>query len=498
MGALFQDRDRWRLARQLLAESLVIAGGGALLGLVLAQAGIALPVQLGPADLPRLDGVALDPLVLGFTMLAALVSAVAFGVVPALRSSRADAADALRAGGRSIGRRGGNRLSGGVVVAEVALSFVLLIGSGLMVRSFIALQHADPGFDASGLLTFRVSNFRTKNAEEAAARERELRDKLAAIPGVRAVTAASPMPLDGRTTNMRYGTEAALADPSLFQQADVHVVLPGYFEAMHTALLAGRTFTEADNAQDQKVIIIDNLLAAKAFPGQSAVGMRMLGRIRTDQPEWYDIIGVVQHQRHATLATDGREGAFFTDGYLGNGFADRWAVRTGGDPSGLEPSVRAAITQLNPMLVVSELQPMSAWVDRAQAQTKFALTLIGVFTVIAVVLATVGLYGVLATLVRDRTAEIGVRLAFGAEPGTILQLIIGQGLRLSGLGIVIGLVAAFALTRVMSRMLVGVTPTDPVTFASIAPLFLAIVAFASWLPARRAARLQPMVALRNE
>jgi putative ABC transport system permease protein len=489
--------SRARLVRQLLAESLVLAGAGAVLGIVLARLGIGLLLQIGPADLPRLDTVAIDPLVLSFAIASSLVAAVAFGVAPALRASQAEAADALRTGARAVGRRGG-RLSSGVVIAEVALSFVLLVGSGLMVRSFVALIHTDPGFDASHVLTFFASNFRTKGQDALASKLREISDRVAAIPGVRRVSAAGPFPLDGRIANGRYGTDAAETDPSLFQQADVSVVRPGLFETLGTPLIEGRTFTEADNRDSAKLVIIDQLMARKVFPGRSAVGRRLLARVRTPQAEYYDVVGVVAHMRHAGLTTVGREQMFFTDAYIGTGSADRWAVLTAGDPARMIPTVRETLRAWDPELVVTEMQPMDDYVGAAQGQTRFGLVLIGVFAAIAVILAAVGLYGVLATLVRQRTSEIGVRLAFGAEPGGILRLVVGQGLRLSAAGLVLGLLAALALTRVMAHMLVDVTPTDPVTFLTIAALFLMIVTFASWLPARRAARTDPMVALRGE
>ncbi|MFI5279774.1 MAG: ABC transporter permease [Gemmatimonadales bacterium] len=488
--------SRARLVRQLLAESLVLAGAGAVLGVALARLGIQLLLAIGPESLPRLDTVGIDPLVLGFAIVATVAAAAAFGVVPALRASQAEAADALRSGTRSVGRRG--RLSSGVVIAEVALSFVLLVGSGLMMRSFIALQRTDAGFDASHVLTFFTSNFRVNGRDALAVKLREISERVAQLPGVRRVSAAGPFPLDGRIQNGRYGTSAAETDPALFQQADVSVVRPGFFETIGTPLIEGRTFTEADNRDSAMLVVIDQLLAKKLFPGRSAVGQRLLARVRTPEAQYYDVIGVVGHVRHAGLTTEGKEQMFFTDAYFGTGAADRWAVLTSGDPSRLIPAVREALRALDPELVVTEMLPMEDYVGKAQGQTRFGLILIGVFAVIAVVLAAVGLYGVLATLVRQRTSEIGVRLAFGAEPVGILKLVVGQGLRLSAAGLVLGLVAALALTRVMTHMLVDVTPTDPVTFVSIAALFLVIVTFASWIPARRAARVDPMVALRSE
>jgi predicted permease len=312
------------------------------------------------------------------------------------------------------------------------------------------------------------------------------------------VTAANPLPLDGGVGNARWGTEEAVADASKFQQANVHIVLPGYFEALRTRLIAGRPLTDGDNRPTATGIVIDERLAAKAFPGQSAVGGRLLVRVRSPEPEWLEVLGVVAHQRHESLAADGREAIYVTDGFMGHGAAGRWAVRTSGDAARLTPQVRAAVAELDPRLPVAEVQPMEELVDQAMAPTRFALVLIGVFAVIAAVLAAVGLYGVLATGVRQRTAEIGVRMALGAPTGSIFRLVLGEGLRLSAVGAVLGVLAAVLLTRVMRSMLVGVGATDPATFATIAVLFFVIAALACWLPARRAAGLDPKIALREE
>jgi len=492
---------RAHLIRQVMAESLIIAAGGAVLGLALAFAGVAALRPLAPATLPRIDLTSIDVRVLGAAVLAALAAAVAFGLVPALRASRADASAVLRAASRTGGLAAGKVLRNAVVVVEVALAFVLLVGSGLMIRSFRALQETDPGFDPAGVLTFEVGppggpGFAAPQQRQAFMRE--LRTRFAALPGVTAVSAAFPLPLDGRTANARWGTEDAAGDPAKFQQADVHVVLPGYFEALRTRLLDGRTFTEDDNDPQRTVAIVDRLLAAKAFPGRSAVGQRLLVRVRGNDPEWVQVVGVVEHQRHASLATPGREAMFFTDGFFGHGGATRWAIRSRGDPLALAAAVRREVAAYAPSVPVADLQPMQALLTQAMAPTRFALTLIGIFAAIAAVLAAVGLYSVLATAVRQRTAEIGIRLTFGAEAPGIFRLIVGQGLRLSGLGIVVGLIAAFGLTRAMGSLLVGVRPTDPLTFGTIALLFLAVAAAASWVPARRAAQLDPAEALREE
>jgi len=272
---------------------------------------------------------------------------------------------------------------------------------------------------------------------------------------------------------------------------------------LRTRLLAGRTFTEADNNIDQKSdtpkqMIIDDSMAALAFRGEPAVGRRLLIRVNSPEPEWYEVIGVVAHQRHGSLAVPGPEAMFLPDGHFGHGFAGRWAVRTAGDPNQMAPVVRAAVAQIDPRAPLAEVQPMAAFVDKAMAPLRFTATLIAMFAAVAVLLAAVGLYGVLSTIVRQRTAEIGMRMVFGAPRASILNLVVGEGLRLSAAGMLAGFAAALAVTRLMASLLVGVNPADPITFAAIALLFAAIAVTASWLPARRASRLDPMHAIREE
>ncbi len=490
--------SRARLVRQMLVESLVLAAGGVALGLAVAKIGIAMLVAIGPQDLPQIGAVELDTRVLAFSVLAALIAAALFGIVPALRASRPNVIGVLRSAGRSAELGAGKVLRNTVVVAEVTLAFVLLIGGGLMFRSFLAIAGADPGFDPRGVLTFVVQNGNATTQDARAAFQRALHDRLAQIPGATGVTAGAPLPLDGTTQTARWGTATAVTDPSTFHQGNVHVVIPGYFGVMRTPILAGRDFTDADNTPKSQSVIIDDLLAAKAFPGEVAVGKRLLIRARSDTAEWVDVIGVVRHEWHDGLASPGREAFFMTDGEFGFGTAARWAVRTGGDPVRLAPQVRAAVAALDPTVPVAQIVPMEEYVARAGASTRFALVLIGAFAGIAVVLSGVGLYGVISTAVRQRTAEIGVRMALGASARGVFGLVIGQGIRLSLAGIGAGLVASLLLTRVMRSMLVGVAPTDPITFAAVAILFFSIATLACYLPARRAARLDPSNALRDE
>jgi predicted permease len=491
--------SRLKLMSPIISEAIWLAALGTLAGLALAWAGIRELRSLAPADLPRLDTVTIDTRVLAFSALAGLAGAVLFGMTPALRASRPRLMNVLRGISRNTGLGTGSAIRNAVVTAEVALSFVLLVGSGLMFRSFLDLQRIDPGFDSRNLLTFVLNGNNGATSPEAnAAFIRQVEERLGSIPRVKSVAGSFPFPLAGGYSPIRWGKEEALADASKFQAADFQIVTPGYFETVRTLLIAGRTFTEADNTPDRRLIIIDDSLARKAFPGESAVGKRILIRLKTPEPEWMEIIGVVGHVRQTSLSVPGREQVYFTDGYGGPGAVNTWALRVGGNPAEFESQVRAAIKDLSPRLLVSDLQPVEQLMTHAQAQTTFSLLLIGVFAVVAGVLAAVGLYGVLSTAVRQRTPEIGVRMALGAGRSTIFRLVVGQGLGLSAIGVIIGIVAALILTRLMTTMLVGVKPTDPLTFVSMVLLFLVIATASSWIPADRAAAVDPNQALREE
>jgi len=385
-------------------------------------------------------------------------------------------------------------------MVEVALSFVLLVGSGLMFRSFFELQHIDPGFDPHRLLIFQIAGT-PRNAdtpEKLAVFERAVADRLRSIPGIESLTAANRFPFEAGFFPIRWGTEEALADAGRFQATDAEIVLPGYFETMRIPVIEGRTFTDDDNLPNRNFVVIDDLLAKKAFHGQSAVGRRILVRVRTPEAEWVQVAGVVRHQRETSLTEVGREQVYFTDAFVGSGAVNFWTIRTKNDPASYASVVTGAVREVDPQVVVNQVQTGDSLLEKAQAGTRFSLLLIGVFATVAGVLAGVGLYGVLATTVRHRTAEIGVRMALGAEPAKVFQLIVSQGFRLSAVGIGCGLVAAFGLTRLMAAMLVGVRASDPATYAAMVLLFLLIAALSSWIPARRAAALDPVKALREE
>jgi putative ABC transport system permease protein len=488
--------SRGRLIRQMLIESGMLAAGGAVLGVVLASGGISLLLSLQPDDLPRIEGVGLDGTVLLFTLASAAVAALVFGTLPALQGSRFDLADSLKERGSAGANAARRMVRNAVVIVEVALSLVLLIGAGLMVRSFVELTNVSPGFESEGVITFSAAPTYPQPADRANFNA-ELQRRLEALPGVTRAATAFPLPLDGNLFNGRYGSEEALTDPEAFGQASYRAVSPGYFETMGTRLLAGRTFSEADNADSATVVVVDEKLASILWPEESAVGKRFLIRAVTAEPEWVEVIGVVEHQRAENLATEGTETVYLTDRYIGS-FGGTWAVKAGTDPGALMGAIRTEVSALDPEIPVANVELMQTYVDRAMGPTRFALTLIGVFGVIALLLASIGLYGVLSYVVRQRTAEIGVRMAFGAESGSILRLVVGQGLTLAGGGVLLGLLVAIPLTGFMESMLVGVTPTDPLTFGSISAVFVCVAAVACWLPARRAAHVDPITALRDE
>jgi putative ABC transport system permease protein len=327
-----------------------------------------------------------------------------------------------------------------------------------------------------------------------------VRARLGGLPGVEGVTAVGGFPLDGLSGNVGWGTPDAAFDQSRFQQADVHAVLPGYFEVMQAKVLAGRTFTSSDNTPNSRDVIIDDLLARKAFPGlrpQAVLGRRLLVRLRGDTSQDFNVIGIVRHEQNSPVAVDTREALFVADAQFGYMRTERWVLRTQRDYASLAPAIRAAVREIDPLLPVTEVQPAQAFIDRASAATRFALMLIGAFAGIAAILASVGLYGVLASVVRQRTAEIGVRLAFGATSSNVFALIIGRGMALSALGIGAGFGISLLVTRAMRALIVGVTPNDPTTYCVVALLFFTVAFAACYIPARRAASLDPNVALRS-
>lgn len=490
---------RWRLMRELLMEGLVMSLLASAVGLLLAQVLVRGLRALGPENLPRLDQVAVDPTVVAFGIALAVVSTLVFATLPAIRGSRPNVMDVLRRSGRSEGLAQGRWLRDTVAVAEVALCFVLLVGSGLMVRSFMAIMQAHPGFETSNLFTFQLTNQFQAAQGPAAVRvlQNDIRARLQAVPGVSGVALTTYMPLTGAQQPLtRYGREDALSDPARFQQANNVLISPNYFDVMGARMIDGRAFTEADNVPQPQSVIIDSLLAEKMFRGERAVGQRLYVRTQRNEPDPFTIIGVVSHLRDVSPAVNGREALYFPEAVAGA--PGRWALRVTGDPAAVEAAVRREIAAVSPVLGVFETRTMEQWIGESAAGTRFVLWLLSVFAGVAMVLAAVGLYSVLSTSVRQRTAEIGVRMAFGAPARSIFSLVVGHGLVLSGIGVLIGVVAAVLLSRVIGGALVEVSPTDPLTYGALATVFLLVAVVACAVPAVRASRLDPLKALRQE
>jgi predicted permease len=486
---------RARIVRQLLAEAGVLALAGGAAGLVLAWVAVPVLARLVPPEVTRVGAFTLDPTVLGFSAFATVLAATVFGLYPAMRASRADLMGVLR--GRGTDARHGLRSR--LVVVEVALSFVLVVGAGLMVRSFVALRHVDPGFRARGVLTFSAvlpSDLRT--AEERTQMKERVQERLEAIPGVLSVGAGSSTPLAGDHSQMPYGNAvtAAGADQSDFRQAWFRTALPGYFKTLDTPVLEGRTFTRADENDSTLHIVVDQRLAQANWPGQSAVGKRLYIKI-TDPPKWWTVIGVVHDQRQASLARETQETIWFSDRAF-SFFGDTWDVRVRGDPSAFGAAVRAAVRQADEHITVDDMRPLTDLVTKAEAPTALVLKIASIFAGMALLLAVVGLYGVIAYIVRERTGEFGLRMALGSSRDGVFRMVLRQGITLAAIGVGFGVVGALLLTDLMTRVLVGVAPDDPLTLVAVAGVFAIVAVVACLVPALRAVRVDPMVALRSD
>ena len=498
---------RGRIVAQMLTESLVLSAAGTVLGLALAWQGIGVIKALSPANLPRIESVSLDAGAFAFAAVAAVVAAILFGLAPALRAVRGNLADGLRDRGTDTGGARGNKLRTVLVVSEVTLSLVLLIGAGLMVRSFAAIQKVDPGFDPENAVTFTapIPFIKYLTSQSRATFANQLGDRLAAIPGVESVGGVTPLPLAGgeQYSVGSYGRIGEADEVYRTNKADYKAVLPGYFEAMKIGLVSGRTFLRSDN-EDQAldVAVVDEKLAARVFGRQNPLGAQILVDHFNEKTFSMErlpvtIVGVVAKVRSGSLAAEGRETIYLP--YVFQSFLPMtFVVRTATDPASLMPRIRAEVTALDPNVPVADLATLRSWVTEAMAPTRFLLALTSTFAVLALILAALGLYGVIAYSARQRTREIGVRVALGATDRDVRRLILGHGLVVAAVGIVLGLAASVALTRVVSSYLVGVSATDPVTFAGVPVVLLGVSALASYLPARRAATIDPVRALREE
>jgi predicted permease len=497
---------RRRLIRQLLVESTLLAFCGAALGLLLAVWGIqALKFisPTGPNAIARLDEVNLDWRVLGFTLGVAYLTGIIFGLVPALQLSQPDLQHALKEGGRGSSNPARRRLRAILVVAEVALSLVLLIGAGLLIRSFIRLQNVDPGFNTERLLTMNVvmSQAKARDLTNITNFYQQVIEQVQSLPGVEAASVATVAPIvsSGRRSPIVLEDKPD-PPPGVFQVANNRVVSPDYFRTLGVPLLQGHLLSAQDHAQAPGVAVINQAMARHYWGEEDPVGKHFKIGARASNVPWLTVVGVVGDVRQAGLNSDSLPELYtpFTQEHQRFVRPRVLFVRTTGDPRNLVAAVRSKIWAVDQDQPINDVRTMEEIVSQWLAPRRFNLVLLGVFAALALVLASVGLYGVISYVVSQRTREIGVRVALGAQPRDILKLIVGQGLVLTLCGIIIGLLASLFLTRWLESLLFGVSATDPMTFAAIALLLTMVALLACWIPARRATKVDPMNALRHE
>ena len=487
---------RGRIVRQLLMESLLLAAIGGTGALLLAAWGVKLLTTFGPRDIPRLQEAVLDAPVFGFTLVVSLLTGLIFGLAPAWQRAGINPNAALKAGARTTGGAG-QRLRGALVVAEVALALLLLVGAGLMLKSFVRLQQVAPGFDAQSGLTMEINLPPNKYAkpEQRAAFLEQVLAGLRALPGVEFAGATHRLPLRGNSgTSIEIeGRLVTEATPRL--RANYRSVTPDYFRAMGTPLLAGRTFTDKEAWHKPTAVIINQTLARRLWPNENPLGKR----IKDGAPNstWVEIVGVAADTKEDELTAEVRD-AIYLPYVVSPNPAMTLVLRTKTEPLSLVAAASAEIRRVDSEQAVSGINTLASVLDEATAQPRFNAALLALFALLALVLAAVGIYGVIAYSVAQRTQEIGVRMALGATARDVLRLVIGQGLKLALFGVVLGLGGAWALTRLLQSLLFGVSPTDWLTFAGISVLVTLTALLACWIPARRATKVDPLIALRCE
>ncbi len=493
--------SRSRLVRQGLAESMVLALAGGLAGLLLARACVSVLRVLAPDRLPRLDEIALDGRAVVFALSLSLGTGLLFGVLPALRASRADLAESLKQGERVAGGRR-HRLHDLLVVGEFALALVLLVGAGLLIKSFLRLQRPQAGFRTEGLLTLDLSLSGSPYAEPARRPEffRGLALRVGSLPGVEGVGFVNHVPVGGDTWSTAFTIEGQPApEPRDTPQAVIRTTTAEYLGAMGVPVLQGRGFEASDRTDAPAVVLVNQALARRYWPGSDPVGSRIrLGSPGSDAP-LRTVVGVVGDAAQANLIDAVRPELVFPYAQDPVGWykSTTVVVRTSGEPRLLAAAVKAQVWSLGPDLPVTRVRTMPEILADAVGQDRFNTLLLGLLAGVALLLAAVGIYGVMAYSVGRRRHEIGVRMALGARATEVFAMVVGQGLRLGALGAALGLVSALGLSRVLAGLLHGVSPTDPWTFAGVALLLTAVAALACFLPARWAARVDPLVALRE-
>ena len=486
---------RMRLVRQLLTESLLLGGAAGAIGVAIAVASTRALIRLDPGMIPQLDATRVNGIVLLFALLVTVFCALLVGVVPALRQSMASVHDAMRAG-RGSAAQPRRRVRSVLVVAEVAMALVILVGAGLLTRSFLALQRVDPGFAPGPTLTFSVTLPRARydSAAKMVAFHDRLQSQLATLPGVEAVSAIDPLPLGGTSWSGSFHVEGQPSPRGVESpHGEYNVAMPGFIEALRFRLVKGRDFEASDGPGTPLVAIIDERLAEKYWPGQDPIGKRLSSN--ADTGPWASIVGVVRHVYRSGPKNEGEPQIYFP-------YRQRvqtplsYVIRTTVDPLSIVRSVREQVRSLDPDLPIARVASMDALQASALARDRFNALIFLAFAGTALLLAAIGLYGVMAYLVAQRQAELGIRLALGGGPGDVARLVVGDGMRMALLGIAIGTLASLALGRALDGLLYGTKPTDPVTYAVIAATLALVALLATAIPARRATRSDPVNALR--
>jgi len=491
--------NRSRLTRQFLVESILLALIGGTVGLGLAFAGLNVIKSYIPNNVSQSAGIGIDLPVLLFTAGIAILTGVLFGLVPAFQASHCNVNDTLKESGRdaAAGARG-HRIRNALVVAEVAVSFTLLIGAGLLINSFMHLRNLDPGFRADHLLTMRVplSYVKYPDREKRTAFFDELMRRVRALPGIESAAVGNNLPLTYDGDSILISVEGQ-PDPPTDQHPDVifRVAGPNYFTTMGISLVAGRDFNDQDNPRASTVVIISEKTARYYWPGENAIGKRV--RTSNDGP-WCEVVGVVKDVRQNDFVKDTKMEMYMPYAQVGDFPPNALVVRTRIDPLSLSSTVRKEVWAIDKDQPVSDIRSMDEIVSEAVARQRFSMLLLGIFAGLALILAAVGIYGVMSYTVLQRTREIGIRMALGGQRSDMLKMTIWHSLKLVLMGLTLGLAAAFVLTRVMTTLLFGISATDPLTYVAISFMLLAVAVLASYIPALRATKVDPMVALRYE
>ncbi len=488
---------RGRLVRQLLTESVLLSSLGGVVGTLLAIWGISTLAALGPRNIPRLSEIGIDGWALGFTVLLSLATGMLFGLAPAIQISRLNLSDTLKEGGRVGAAIGGShRLRPVLVVTEVALSLILLIGAALMIKSLHRLMNLNAGFNRENLLTMQLALPQAKYAadHQVSGFYRQLIENVRGLPGVLSATAVSPLPLGGGGTFWSFAIAGRPAPPpEVVMDACVLFVGDRYIEMMGVPLVLGRPLNELDNQGSPRAALINQTMARRYFRDQNPLGQQItFGDPQNSNTQWLTIAGVVADVKHRVM-----EKEVYPSVYLPQiNRAMALVVRTGNNPQSLVPAVRDEIKKLDRDLPVYNIRTMDQVLGSVLERERFTMLLMSIFATVALVLAAVGLYGVMSYSVNQRTHELGIRMALGARRRDVMLLVVGQGIKLAATGVVIGLAGAFALTRMMKTLVFGISATDPLTFSIIALLLTLVALLACWIPARRATKVDPMIALR--